>query len=89
MRLRGRLRAFADPAGCQRRQAVRIERRATGQRRFRRVASRTTDAAGAYSLTVRPAGTGAYRARVDRTAACLAATSAPARVFITVRARRP
>ena len=28
VRLRGRLRAFADPAGCQRRQAVHIERRA-------------------------------------------------------------
>jgi hypothetical protein len=89
VRLRGRLRAFADPAGCQRRQSVRIERRAAGERRFRRIASRTTTAAGAYALRIRPARTAAYRASVARTATCLPATSAVTRVFITVRARRP
>ena len=89
VRLRGRLRAFADPAGCQRRQAVRIERRARRSAALPRDRFPHHGPAGAYSLTVRPAGTGAYRARVDRTAACLAATSAVARVFITVRARRP
>jgi len=89
VRLRGRLRAFADPAGCQRRQAVHIERRASGERRFRAIASRTTNTAGAYALRIRPARTAAYRARVERTATCLPATSVVARVFITVRARRP
>ena len=89
VRLRGRLRAFADPAGCQRRQAVHIERRASGERRFRAIASRTTNTAGAYALSIRLARTAAYRARVERTVTCLPATSVVARVFITVRARRP
>jgi hypothetical protein len=83
VRLRGRLRAFANTAQCQRGQAVRIERRPRDAKRFRHLRAVRSDRTGALSLTVRVGATASYRAAVPRTAVCLAATSRAARVSVT------
>jgi hypothetical protein len=88
VRLRGRLRSFANPAQCQRRQAVRIERRTPAARRFRVLRTVRSERAGVLSLTVRMAASGVFRATVPRTAACLAARSDPERVTVTRRRQR-
>ena len=88
VRLRGLLEAFADPAGCRRRQRVELQRRPLGRLRFERIARVRTGADGSFALRIRPVATGVYRARIGQTAACLGATSAAERVTVTRGGRR-
>ena len=88
VRLRGLLEAFADAAGCRRRQRVELQRRPLGRLRFERIARVRTAADGSFVLRIRPVATGVYRARIGQTAACLGATSAAERVTVTRGGRR-
>jgi hypothetical protein len=82
VRLNGAIDAFANVAACQSGQAVELQFRAAGGRRYATVARATTDAAGSFSATVRPRTTGSYRARVGQNALCLGAVSEGATVAV-------
>jgi len=74
--LRGLLDAFADDASCAAGQSVTIQQRSP-RGRYSRLATKTTNRSGAFSLRVRPRSTTRYRAIVRQTDRCLAAASAP------------
>jgi hypothetical protein len=83
VRLKGLLEAFANPAGCERHQRVRIQRRSVHSVSYRKVKTVKTGKRGGFSLGIRPTSTGVYRARVSQTSACLGAASPPERVTVT------
>ena len=82
VRLRGLLEAFTNPAACQARQPVVIQRRKPGSLRYGNLAQVRTNGAGLFSATFIPRRTYYYRARVRTTTACLGAISARERVTV-------
>ncbi|HEV2785751.1 MAG TPA: integrin alpha, partial [Solirubrobacteraceae bacterium] len=83
--LRGRLEAFANPAACEARQGVQIQRRPLRSVTFRTFATRRTSATGTFSLATRPAATYVYRARVAQSGDCHGAVSNRERVRVVRR----
>ena len=75
LRLRGRLEAFANPAACEARQVVQIQRRTLRSVTFRTFATRRTSATGTFSLATRPTSSYVYRARVAQSDDCLGTVS--------------
>ena len=69
-RLDGTLDAFADAAGCERRQSVRIQRRTSARTKFRTLRFLRTSATGRFSVRVKPGRTTTYRALVRQSARC-------------------
>jgi hypothetical protein len=86
VRLRGALEAFANPSGCESRQAVAIQRRSPRSPVYKTFKNVTTSTSGRFSLAFKPRKTAVYRARVAQTASCLGAASSGERV--TVRPKK-
>ena len=80
--LRGRLEAFANPAGCEARQVVQIQRRPLRSVTFRTFATRRTSRTGTFSLATRPTASYVYRARVAQSDDCHGAVSNRERVRV-------
>ena len=76
------LEAFADRAGCQAGQSVRIQRRRPGSVTFTTFATRRTSSSGTASAATRPTATYVYRALVSQTDACAGAASNRERVTV-------
>jgi hypothetical protein len=75
VRMRGRVGATLNPAACQARQPVELQRRTAADRGFVTLARTTSDQNGNFAVTIRARRTADYRALVRATAQCLAAAS--------------
>jgi len=88
VRLAGHIDAFANPAGCERRQSVALQRRLPGSLRYRTFKSVRTSSGGSFVTRTVPARTYLYRARVEQTSACEGALSNRERITVVVRSSR-
>lgn len=87
VRLRGFVEAFANSAGCERRQLVLLQQRRRGQLRYRTFRRVRTGSRGTFGRFIRPRRTAFYRALVRRTSECQGAASGREQVAV-VRSRR-
>jgi hypothetical protein len=91
VRLVGLLEAFSNPAACQSKQSVAIQRRSPGRLGYTTITTVGTDARGNFSTSIKATSTGIYRAKVDQTAQCLGTVSETQRLTVTQprRAHKP
>ena len=88
VRFTGRIDAFANPAACERRQRVSLQRRAKGSTTYRTFKFVRTRSNGGFSTTTKPMRTYVYRARVGRTSECQGAVSNRELIMVALRKRR-
>ena len=81
VKLRGSIDAVANEAACEDGVTVDLQRRKKGGA-FRDFTTATTNEGGAYTTEIRPRKTREYRARVDASAQCEAATSETVKVKV-------
>jgi hypothetical protein len=86
VKLSGAISEVIDGAGCEGGQSVLIQRAATKNGTYRTLKTVRSSSSGAFSLTLKPARSSYYRARVVRTTTCLSATSPKVRAQVTRRA---
>jgi hypothetical protein len=87
VKLAGEVEAFSNPAACERRVRVLLQRRRPHRVGYRTFARRRTTSRGRFSVRTRPKRTYVYRALVRRSSQCLGAASDRERVTV-VRRRR-
>ena len=87
VKLAGTIKELVNNSGCVAGKNVTIQRSATRNGTFKALKTVKSSSKGAFSLTLKPAKTYYYRARVFATPTCLSATSPRVRVRVTRRAR--
>jgi hypothetical protein len=88
IQLRGVVEAFANPAGCEARQTVQLQRRSVSGSRFKTFRTATTSSTGSFSTPkFKVSSTTLYRARVMLTAACEGALSPREKVTVNKRGK--
>jgi hypothetical protein len=83
--LSGAIMELVHNSGCVAGKSVAIQRSATKTGTFKALKTVKSSSKGTFSLVLKPARAGYYRARVSRTSTCLSATSPRVRVQVARR----